>query len=436
MTNLFLHKFGGARSLSYISLGLALFITLLFSSSVYGSPSYADYSFKENGPFFNFDIYSTWDHDIELSTGIYPAFNFYFQNGQGGYMGMQSDNLGKHVLFSIWDDVNGSMSAMPVSSNCKRFSHEGTGTMCLNDFSWAAGREYRLRVWVLDVVGNTQNWGAWILDTVSQQETNIGVISLRNSGEYQGYGWLTRSSVFLERYISAPLGGCDAQPVAKVIWRGPYANNSEATANRAVVSFSHNPTSCLNSNVWSSEYPFINQEDGGATQRITTEYTDAWALPLFVTISGTGSGAVNSIPSGIACSNTCNKNFTRDSALSLIATPDANSIFSGWNGACSGTASCTLTLSRALEVTSTFTEADKVRIGMTPYSNLSGAFANGGLIQARAIEFNEILTVTQPTIFKGGWNAAYDSNSGSFTIIYGPLTISSGCLTVEGLEIR
>jgi len=95
-------------------------------------------------------------------------------------------------------------------------------------------------------------------------------------------------------------------------------------------------------------------------------------------------------------------------------------------------------MNSAKTATATFTEADKVRIGAVPYTTLTTAFANAaaGLIQARAIEFAETFSVALPTVFKGGWNNTFGSNSGTFTTLNGTLTIGAGSLTVEGLAIR
>ncbi|GEM_PF-6542841 len=431
-----LYKINFCRAKSLSCLFLVFAITLLIDLPAYASPSYADYIFKESGPFYNFDIFLTWDHDVSSSTGIYPAFNFVFQNGVGGYMGTQTDSNGKRALFSIWDDADNSMSAVPVSSNCKRFGGEGTGAQCPLDYPWIAGREYLLRLWELNPVTGGDLWGAWIQDRVTLASTFIGAIQLNNSRGYQGYGWLqNRTSVFLERYISAPPGVCSLQPSAKVTWRGPYANNYDTMAVGAVIAYAQ---SCSNDNVWSEGYPLISMEDGDAVKRVTQAQTDVWALPISVTISGSGGGAVNSIPSGLACSSTCSNKFTRETILTLLATSDANSIFDGWNGACSGNSNCVLTLNNAMAVTAIFTEADKVRIGLVPYPTLAAAFTNAayGQIQARAIDFVEMITVTQPTEFKGGWNTTYNNNSGNFTTLYGTLTISTGSIIVEGLEIR
>lgn len=71
--------------------------------------------------------------------------------------------------------------------------------------------------------------------------------------------------------------------------------------------------------------------------------------------AGTGSGSVLSSPPGINCGSSCSGPFDDGSQVTLTATPAAGSAFAGWSGAgCSGTATCTLTMSADQTVTATF----------------------------------------------------------------------------------
>jgi PKD repeat protein len=78
---------------------------------------------------------------------------------------------------------------------------------------------------------------------------------------------------------------------------------------------------------------------------------------LTVSKAGTGSGTVSSAPSGISCGATCSATFAQATAVTLTAAPAAGSTFSGWIGACSGTGSCSLTMSADQSATATFTAA-------------------------------------------------------------------------------
>ena len=81
---------------------------------------------------------------------------------------------------------------------------------------------------------------------------------------------------------------------------------------------------------------------------------DAFTYTLSVSLDGTGGGTVTSSPAGIDCGAICSAGFVRQSMVTLSASPDANSVFTGWNGACSGSGDCVVVMTGTLEVTATF----------------------------------------------------------------------------------
>ncbi len=84
---------------------------------------------------------------------------------------------------------------------------------------------------------------------------------------------------------------------------------------------------------------------------------------LSVARSGTGSGSVSSSPSGIQCGSDCSETYAKGTAVAITAAPAAGSTFTGWSGACSGTASsCTVNMTSALSVTANFTVATATRL--------------------------------------------------------------------------
>ncbi|HYD42028.1 MAG TPA: glycoside hydrolase family 6 protein [Anaeromyxobacter sp.] len=91
-----------------------------------------------------------------------------------------------------------------------------------------------------------------------------------------------------------------------------------------------------------------------ANQTVTASFTGGVTnYTLTVGTAGTGSGTVTggSINCGVACSQQSPSGTT----VTLTATPAANSVFSGWSGACTGTGACIVTLTADRSVTATFT---------------------------------------------------------------------------------
>jgi hypothetical protein len=73
-----------------------------------------------------------------------------------------------------------------------------------------------------------------------------------------------------------------------------------------------------------------------------------------LTVGKLGSGTGTVAGSGIDCGVTCDATVDEGTAVTLIATPSADSKFTGWGGACAGTANCVVTVSAATAVTATF----------------------------------------------------------------------------------
>jgi len=78
---------------------------------------------------------------------------------------------------------------------------------------------------------------------------------------------------------------------------------------------------------------------------------------LSVTKAGTGQGTVTGTSPFSACGSNCpasNTIFENGTVVTLTATPDTGSVFTGWSGACTGTASCVVTMDSNKAVTAIF----------------------------------------------------------------------------------
>jgi List-Bact-rpt repeat protein len=76
-------------------------------------------------------------------------------------------------------------------------------------------------------------------------------------------------------------------------------------------------------------------------------------VKLAVTKAGSGSGTVKSSPAGIDCGAKCTVLFAKGTDVTITATPDAGSAFSGYEFSCSGTGACSIPMNsdRGLKVT-------------------------------------------------------------------------------------
>lgn len=88
-------------------------------------------------------------------------------------------------------------------------------------------------------------------------------------------------------------------------------------------------------------------DDGVCSPQVVNLQGGSAAGPFIVTVvgQGTGAGNVTSSPAGINCGNggtVCSFSFPAGTSVTLTATPDSTSSFTGWGGACSGTGTCVL----------------------------------------------------------------------------------------------
>jgi hypothetical protein len=100
---------------------------------------------------------------------------------------------------------------------------------------------------------------------------------------------------------------------------------------------------------------------GTGTCVVTTDsaisVTATFTLKQFtvsVAVTGTGGGTVTSSPAGISCGSSCSALYNVGTVVTLTASPNSQSTFLGWSGACSGTGACTFTVTAATSVTAAF----------------------------------------------------------------------------------
>jgi hypothetical protein len=103
---------------------------------------------------------------------------------------------------------------------------------------------------------------------------------------------------------------------------------------------------------------------------------------LTTSLAGAGSGTVSSMPAGINCGADCSEAYNYSTQVTLTATPAAGSVFGGWTGACSGTGTCTATMSQARSVTATFSVATYYSLTV----NLAGP--GSGIVTSTPIGIN------------------------------------------------
>jgi hypothetical protein len=171
---------------------------------------------------------------------------------------------------------------------------------------------------------------------------------------------------------------------------------------------------------------------------------------LTISLTGTGSGTVNSTTAGatFACdSMSCQRYYNRGAMVNLAASPSSGSVFAGWSGACSNaTGDCSVVMDGHRSVTATFNRLPPpFRISSGTENSFDSFFdaymavqeETPATIQVRGSEVTEEINLNRDVavLLKGGFDADFAAIDG-FMTLQGKLVISRGSLRVERLMIR
>jgi hypothetical protein len=159
--------------------------------------------------------------------------------------------------------------------------------------------------------------------------------------------------------------GATNYPLVQIVNNGTGHVFYAATSNFSTMSIAPAQAGSANFQVASGT------ETGASTLYVIANGIASQAVPVTVvsgtalTVSVTGSGTVASSPPGINCPSTCGAGFASGTPVTLTATPASGWSFSGWGGACSGSAGCTVTMNSPQSVSATFVQDVALSVSVT-----------------------------------------------------------------------
>ncbi len=161
---------------------------------------------------------------------------------------------------------------------------------------------------------------------------------------------------------------------------------------------------------------------GDSTYLRIQESTSGYLLSL--TKSGAGSGSVSSSPAGINCGLVCSYVFSPSTSVTLTASPAAGSSFIGWSGSgCSGTSTCTVTMSAARAVTAEFAVVFdltvlKSGLGVGTVTSSPVGINCGSACEGSFVDGSSVTLTASPTTGSSftGWNGSGCSGTSTCTV--------------------
>jgi hypothetical protein len=116
----------------------------------------------------------------------------------------------------------------------------------------------------------------------------------------------------------------------------------------------------------------VQYGSGGA---VSIDCMPTTSFTLSVSMSGSGSGTITSSPAGISCGSICSAPFTFGTVVTLTASGSSDSAFQGWGGACSGTASCVVTIGSDTSISASFVPTVGLSVMVESGQQPCGGFA-------------------------------------------------------------
>src|SRR4030042_3961897 len=146
--------------------------------------------------------------------------------------------------------------------------------------------------------------------------------------------------------------------------------------------------------------------ESGYSNEVSKTIPSTQQYTLNITKVGTGSGTVTSSPAGINCGNDCTETYNAGNVVTLNATPNTNSTFTGWSGGgCTGTGTCSISINSNTTLTANFVTNTNIYT-ITASAETGGIISPSGSVSVN-YGLSQTFTITPDTKKSGGHQSNY-----------------------------
>src|SRR5262245_3496948 len=199
----------------------------------------------------------------------------------------------------------------------------------------ATGSTYNVAITALDT-SSKESTCSGVASAVAQVEITVAPTATVNFGSINIGSSATQTFTVTSTRTGTVTGTASVSAPFSIVSGSPYTLVGSGATAAVTVRFTPTTTAGASTNVSFTA-------DGDVASRLVTGSGVSAGSTLTVSKAGAGAGTVTSNPAGINCGTTCSASYTTGTPVTLTAAAGAGSTFTGWSGACTGTATtCTV----------------------------------------------------------------------------------------------
>ncbi len=231
----------------------------------------------------------------------------------------------------------------------------------------------------------------WLADHLAQTPTTVAStvesILVSGAGSKTGIQLFGQMYGLIKNFVTTTGDIDGSDPDDQAPEKGAVQVNWEQSDEQGEIIVTHTPAD--GSAAVHMRLPASGSSASTSSLRLVAPPDDA---AILVSWAGDGNGTTSG--PGISCPGDCTEIFDLNETITLTASADNGSTFTGWSGACTGTGSCTVVLDRDKTVTATFEKNAAILVSAQGNGSVSGPGISCPGDCTEIFDLNESITLT------------------------------------------